>query len=104
MDGLAPTAYSNDLAFCGYNDAPTYGKPIALSGYGPDAWSENLGANGSFEDRLNIQRPQRDYPRVAHFTVWCSWKGVKMSLADNLHASELMNGPGVITRDTIAWH
>jgi mannan endo-1,4-beta-mannosidase len=103
VDILAPTAYRNDLVFGGYDQALTYGKPIALSEYGPSAVASDLGANGSFDDRLYIQRLQHDYPRIAYFVSWNSWEGVKMSLADNLYASELMNDPRVITRDKIAW-
>jgi mannan endo-1,4-beta-mannosidase len=103
VDVIAPTAFGNDLHFRGYDDALKYGKPIALSEYGPDAWAADMGANGSFDDRLYIERLARDYPRVAYFMVMCSWEGVRMSLADNLYASELMNDPRVITRDKIAW-
>ncbi len=74
-----------------------------MSEYGPNAWGADIGANGSFDDRLYIERLKRDHPRVAYFTVFASWENVKMSLADNLHANELMNDPGVITRDKIAW-
>jgi mannan endo-1,4-beta-mannosidase len=102
-DVIAPTAYSNDLGFRGYEDALKYGKPVALSEYGPDAWGTDMGADGSFDDRLYAERLSRDYPRVAYFTVWCSWEGVKMSLADNLYASELMNDPRVTTREHVAW-
>jgi mannan endo-1,4-beta-mannosidase len=103
VDVIAPTAYQNDLSFIAYDQALTYGKPIALSEYGPSAVASDLGANGSFDDRLYIQRLERDYPQVAYFISWNSWEGVKMSLADNLYASELMNDPRAITRDRIAW-
>jgi mannan endo-1,4-beta-mannosidase len=103
VDIIAPTAYRNDLVFDVYDDALKYGKPIALSEYGPSALASDLGANGSFDDRLYIERLDGDYPRVAYFIAWNSWEGVKMSLADNLYANELMNDPRVITRDEIAW-
>jgi mannan endo-1,4-beta-mannosidase len=103
VDIVAPTLYRNDLAFVGYDDALEYGKPIALSEYGPSALAGDLGANGSFDDRLYIERLSGNYPRVAYFIAWNSWEGVKMSLADNLYAGELMNDPRVITRNEIAW-
>jgi mannan endo-1,4-beta-mannosidase len=103
VDVVAPTAYSNELAFDGYGDALAYGKPIALSEYGPVGWGNDVGANGSFDDRGYSRRLQSDYRHVAYFVAWSSWPGTKMSLADNLHARELMNDPDVITRDEIDW-
>jgi mannan endo-1,4-beta-mannosidase len=103
VDIIAPTSYRNDLVFGGYHDALKYGKPIALSEYGPSAVASDLGADGSFDDRLYIKRLAGAYPRIAYFISWNSWEGVKMSLADNLYANELMNDPRVITRDEIAW-
>jgi len=103
VDIVAPTVYTNDLVFNDYDNVLKFGKPIALSEYGPSAVASDLGANGSFDDRKYIARLQSDYPRVAFFVSWNSWEGVKMSLADNLFANELMNDTRVITRDRIAW-
>ncbi|MHB8060078.1 MAG: glycoside hydrolase family 26 protein, partial [Gaiellaceae bacterium] len=103
VDTVAPTGYSNDLAISSYHDALAYGKPIGMSEYGPYAWGADMGANGSFDNRKYIERLSRDYPRIGFFVAMCSWEGVKMSLADNLFAKELMNDPRVITRDKIAW-
>jgi mannan endo-1,4-beta-mannosidase len=111
VDVVAGTYYSNGLCIAGYDDFLAYGKPIAMSEYGPDPWGyppypcgpSGIGANGSFDDRQYIERLSRDYPRIAFFVAMCSWEGVRMSLADNLYASELMNDPRVITRDRIAW-
>ena len=74
-----------------------------MSEFGPSALSSDLGANGSFDNRKYIERLSRDYPRVAFFVAWNSWEGVKMSLADNLYANELMNDPRVLTREKVAW-
>ena len=103
VDTVAPTAYGNDLAITSYDDALAYGKPVGMSEYGPYAWGAEMGANGSFDDRKYIERLSHDYPRIAFFISMCSWEGVKMSLADNLYANELMNDPRVITRDKVAW-
>ncbi len=103
VDVVAPTTYNNDLSMPTYLEALSYGKPIGISEYGPSAVSSDLGADGSFDDRKYIERLNHDYPRVAFFVAWSSWEGVKMSLADNLYANELMNNPGVLTRDKIAW-
>jgi mannan endo-1,4-beta-mannosidase len=101
VDVVAPTTYNNDLAMPSYSDALAYGKPIGISEYGPSAYSDV--ATGFLDNRKYAERLQHDYPRVAFFVVWSSWEGVKMSLADNLYANELMNDPRVITRDEIAW-
>ncbi len=103
VDVVAPTAYSNDVAISSYSDALAYGKPIGVSEYGPNGWGADMGANGSFDDRKYAERLSRDYPRVAFFVAWSSWEGVKMSLADNLFANELMNDPRIITRGKIVW-
>lgn len=103
VDVNAPTVYRNDLVFGGSGDALKYGKPIGISEYGPSAVASDLGANGSFDDRKYAERLSHDYPRVAFFVSWNSWQGVKMSLADNLFADELMNDARIITRDKIAW-
>jgi len=103
VDVVAPTNYDNDLTIAAYSDALAYGKPIGMSEFGPSALSSDLGANGSFDNRKYIERLSRDYPRVAFFVAWNSWEGVKMSLADNLYANELMNDPRVLTREKVAW-
>jgi mannan endo-1,4-beta-mannosidase len=103
VDVVAPTAFGNDLAIPGYDDDLAYGKPVGLSEYGPNWMGESPGTDGTFDNRLYIARLRRDYPRIAFWVTPSSWTGVKMALADNLHASELMNDPGVITRDKIDW-
>jgi mannan endo-1,4-beta-mannosidase len=109
VDVVAPTAYANDLAIIGYDDYLAYGKPLGMSEYAPNWLGDSPGANGSFDDRLYIERLRGDYPRVAFWCTFASWTdssaglSVKMSLADNLHARELMNDPDVITRDEINW-
>jgi mannan endo-1,4-beta-mannosidase len=98
VDVVAGTSYGDDLPIDGYDDYLAYGKPAGIAEYGPGA-----GANGLFDDRLYIERLQRDYPRMAYWATWSSFADVKLALVDNLFASELMNDPGVITRDEIAW-
>jgi hypothetical protein len=101
VDIVAVTSYSNTLEIAAYRDMLAYGKPIAVAEYGPTGWGDDMGADGSLDNRLYIARLATDYPRIAYFSVWNSWAGVEMALPDNLHASELMNDPRVITRDRL---
>jgi mannan endo-1,4-beta-mannosidase len=103
VDVIAPTGGGNDLSIVGYDDYLAYGKPLGMSEYGPNAYGDDIEADGSFDDRLYIQRLRGDYPRVAFWCTPASWMDIKTSLADNLHARELMNDPDVITRDEIDW-
>jgi len=103
VDIVAGTAANNEDNIAAYNDYLAYGKPVGVAEYGPDYIGEDSEANGSFDNRLYILRLRNDYPRIAYWVTPSSWTGVKMALVDNLFASELMNDPGVIDRDEIAW-
>jgi mannan endo-1,4-beta-mannosidase len=103
VDVVAGTAGDNELNIPGYDDMLSYDKPVALSEFGPDAYGDDKGANGSFDNRLYIKRLRDDYPRIAFWITPGSWPGVKLALVDNLYASELLNDPDVLTRDDLAW-
>ncbi len=103
VDIVAGTAANDAVNIAAYSDYLAYGKPIGVAEYGPDYLGEDSEANGTFDDRLYIFHLRNDYPRIAYWVTPSSWTGVKMALVDNLFASELMNDPGVIDRDEIAW-
>ncbi len=103
VDIVAGTAANNEDNIAAYSDYLAYGKPVGVAEYGPNYLGENPEANGSFDNRLYILHLRRDYPRIAYWVTPSSWTGVQMALVDNLFASELLNDPGVINRDEIAW-
>lgn len=106
VDVMAGTHFNNNLDIPEYNDLLAYGKPTAMSELGPNAWDEwgePIGANGSFDNRKYAERLSRDYPRIAYFVVHPDWEDIRMALASNLYANELMNDPRIITLDKVAW-
>jgi mannan endo-1,4-beta-mannosidase len=102
VDVVAPTVYDDELDIDNYSGlvayGELYGKPIALAEYG---FNFNVVRfDGNFDNTLYVQK-LKAYPRIAYWLTWHSWYGVKMALADNLNASQLLNDPYVINRDNL---
>ncbi|MBP8081726.1 MAG: hypothetical protein KAZ87_00855 [Spirochaetes bacterium] len=96
VDIVAGTEYRDDLSITGYDDFLAYNKPVGIAEYGPSEFGPKV--DGSFDNILYLTRLKNDYPRIAFWTTWESWDGVKMSLVDNQNSSALLNDPYVLNR------
>lgn len=103
FDIVAPTAYSDQLKLWKYAQCAEYcrrhGKALG--------WAE-MGHNfnkapGDFDMTRYAESLAGEHPRVAYWVSWQSWSKSRMAIVDNQKAGELLNAPGVITRDAVAW-
>jgi mannan endo-1,4-beta-mannosidase len=104
VDIIAPTAYNNSLDIAGYSDLVSTGKPLAMAEFGPD----HKDNHGGFDNTKYIERISSDYPGFAFWISWHDWSNgdgtnTYMSLIGNKNARELIQNPGVLTRENIAW-
>jgi len=58
---------------------------------------------GSLDTTLYAERLLNDYPAIAFWVSWHSYPGEAWSIVANKNISELMNNPGIITRDSLGW-
>lgn len=100
VDVIAGTSYDKNLTIWGYDRAIQYGKPVGMG-----EWGHHIDhAAGDFEMRRYLERVRDDYPRLAYWVSWHSWgENNQMAIIHNDNAVELMNDPGLITRDEIDW-
>lgn len=103
FDIVAPTAYSDQLKLWKYAQCVQYcrqhGKALGWAEMGHNYDK----ATGDFDMTRYAQSLTREHPRVAYWVCWQSWGKSKMAIVDNRNAKELMNDPGVITREAVAW-
>jgi mannan endo-1,4-beta-mannosidase len=108
VDLIAPTCYDDDLLFLGdrpgqrdhtdYADILAAGKPLGFGECGP-----NNTTDGSWDCRLIIDRIRNNYTGMVYFDCWSGWDSTVIQLVGQKNATQLMNDPGVITRDTVDW-
>lgn len=104
VDIVAGTYYSDGgvdqyglSASPGYDDFLSYrNKAIGQGEWGKGDWSDDR--QGKFDNRALVNEVSNNFPRLSYFMVWTNWKGMKMAIVDNQHASELMNDSRAICR------
>lgn len=100
VDIVAGTTYSGDLTIWGYPQTFYYNKPIGMGEYGHKIDE----SPGDFDMRKYIEKIRKNYPRLAFWISWHSWNANnQMAIIHNQHYDELMNDPGIITLDELAW-
>lgn len=100
VDIVAGTTYSGDLTIWGYPQTFYYNKPIGMGEYGHKIDD----SPGDFDMRKYIEKIRKNYPRLAFWISWHSWNANnQMAIIHNQHYNELMNDPGIITLDKLAW-
>lgn len=89
-----------------YSDLVALGKPFALTEVGPAFWLR-AHPRGRFDTRVVIEAIRKNYPAVTYFMFWQGWSSmlldVKMSMAQNRNAAELLSDPWVVTRGSLDW-
>jgi mannan endo-1,4-beta-mannosidase len=104
VDIIAGTSYTDELNIDDYSTYITMGKPLGIAEYGPDLGSTGkFAANGTLDSRQILSRIKNDYPRIAYWVSWHQYPGQFWSIIGNKNYAELMNDPGVITRDDFPW-
>jgi mannan endo-1,4-beta-mannosidase len=98
LDYYENTMDRMDVNGC-YRQLVALGKPFAITEVGPAFWWR-AHPRGQFDTRIVIDGIRRNYPATTYFVFWHGWQSmllnVKMGLAENLHARELLDDPWVI--------
>lgn len=107
VDIIAGTTYNNNLDIKDYELYVQAQKPIAIAEFGPKA-GEPISRNGILDTQLYKQRLLQDYPGIAYWVSWSSWKNENgtqenQALIHNKNAKQLLTSPEVITRNRIDW-
>ncbi|TVZ41163.1 mannan endo-1,4-beta-mannosidase [Alteromonadaceae bacterium 2753L.S.0a.02] len=104
VDIVAGTAYGDKLLIEDYQAYVALGKPLGMAEYGPDISGKKLSKNAKMDTRNYLERIKNDYPRIAYWVSWHWYEDANMgAIVKNTFFNELMNNPGVITRDNIRW-
>lgn len=89
-----------------YSKLVALGKPFALTEVGPAFWL-SAHPRGRFDTRIVIDAIRKKYPATTYFVFWQGWSAmllnVRMGLAENLNARELMSDPWVVNRGGLDW-
>jgi mannan endo-1,4-beta-mannosidase len=93
VDVVGTDIYSKAPEFADYATLKTFNKPIVIAEIGPS--EESYGKY----DELEIIKTFRG--KAAWFLQWSSWTDAKVAIIDNLHFSEMMHHPAVITLDKL---
>jgi mannan endo-1,4-beta-mannosidase len=87
-----------------YQALRKFGKPLALSQWGPRRGADQVGKDQPPGDNLKLLRGiQNHFPEI---TWWMNWNlayAIASPTNSNLHARELLNDPRVINQDDLAW-
>jgi mannan endo-1,4-beta-mannosidase len=102
VDIVAGTNYADDMSIADYAVYARMGKPLGIAEYGP-VTNGPFAKNGTWDTSRIIERIRTDYPMIAFWVCWHSYKGENWSIVSNLNASTLMNSPFVIDRDDLKW-
>lgn len=89
-----------------YSRLVALGKPFALTEVGPAFWM-SAHPRGRFDTRIVIEAIRKKYPATVYFMFWQGWSSmllnVKMGMAENLNARELLSDPWVVNRGSLDW-
>jgi mannan endo-1,4-beta-mannosidase len=102
VDIIAGTDYDDSLTISDYQKYLSMGKPLGIAEYGPKT-DGPLARSGTLDTTKIITRIKTDYPRIAYWVSWHSYPQSHWSIISNLNYYQLMNDPGVITRDDFPW-
>jgi mannan endo-1,4-beta-mannosidase len=106
VDVVAGTRYSDALDLPDYATFRTWGKPIGVAEYGPKLGGA-LSWAGSFNTLLYRDKLTHDYPGVAYWVSWHSWRedqGVQhQAMVDNQNVAALLGDPQIITQSRVKW-
>lgn len=102
VDIIAGTSYSDKLDISDYKSYLRLGKPMGMAEFSPEIGGK-FAKDGSMNTVLYADRLLNDYPAVAFWVSWHSYAGQAWSLVANSNTEELMNNPGIITRETLDW-
>lgn len=104
VDVIAGTTYDDALYITNYNEYLSYGKPLAISEYGPGL--SEFGGTGTLDNTMYIDTLSNDYPAAAYWVSWHSYYYVdangdtqkeKLAIIDNDNVQALMDAPAIIT-------
>ncbi len=102
VDIVAGTSYSDTLEIDDYQRYLSFGKPLGMGEYSPEIGGSKA-KDGSLDTMLYAERLLNNYPAIAFWVSWHSYPGEAWSIIANKNSRELMNHPGIITRDAITW-
>ena len=103
VDVVGVDVYADSLAIDGYEELLSWGKPLALTEFGPLTQDD-----GSYDNTGTIRLIREKYPAIVYWHQYIDWQTTDgswkyKSMVGNLKAKELLADPWVVTRDEVDW-
>jgi len=107
VDIVAGTAYNDALDIGDYATYLRFRKPLGMAEFGPSLGGAHARA-GTFDNRLRVTRPLRDYPAIAYWVSWHDWDNgdgtqEHQAIVTNQAAPAMMQEPGALTLRHLTW-
>ncbi len=97
VDVVGVDVYEDKLTIPDYPILKSFGKPIALTEFGPKT------RDGSFDLTSLLKQIKFQYPQFVYWLSWHDWTGNNCSIVGNKNASLLLNDKWVSTLEDINW-